>query len=259
MCRTAGRRCSNHPRRKYMKYAADANKLSAQAEEVLLAMNAIEMKSPNDYLEDDEYKKLKTKREGLLKEIDTVEAKRDEELANYYTTPAGQEYLKNVTEDDKTSLLDKYNAYSEQIAGAERRINQNQLGKLLSDQSLSPETRIAIARNEITKSKRSIKRAEKRISEIKRSAISLQQLINDAEENNDQENLAIYKKRLADMLVEMNYLEKGVAQKKGRVKDLEGWLGRFVSNAFDGAIDKLFDFNNILIDAAIKPFDRPIR
>lgn len=251
MCRTAGRRCSDHPRRKYLKYAEKANRIGSEAEEALIAMGGIEMQFPDAYEENEDYQKLKGIRANLLKEMDATEKLRDEELANFYTTPAGQEHLKSVIANEAASNEDKIDANSEQIAGAERRINQNHLGALLSDPDLSPETKMFIAKNEIRRSLKAAKIADKRINQIKRQAVPIQEMIHAAENENDPVKVARLKKKLASLMVEMNYLQKQSAQRKGRAKDLQGWTKRFVAKNFDKAFDGIIRWNDVMIGAVI--------
>jgi hypothetical protein len=248
MCRTAGRRCSDHPKRKFMKFAEQANKYGADAEQIGLQMTALEMKSPETYQDTEEYKKLALQRKKLLAKVDETESKRDESLKDYYATPGGQEYLKNKSTEEETTTSEKIDATAEQIAGANRRINANKFGQLLNNPDVNAETRIFLAQNEIRNMQRSINAGQRRIRTLKESAIDEQKYIDEAQKMGDNESVAKHKSKLAGIVTEMSILEKQVAQNKGRKKDLQGWLTSFMNKN----IGKVFDFNEIMIRQTIK-------
>lgn len=220
-------RCTDDTEKKVVKLSIQIHEKSNELSKIDNSMNQLVNDLPDGEAGNDAaFVALRTRREKVLTQLNTLEDKKQTEVLQYAATAGGQKELEAKAQDETVPPFERMEAAAEKAAGAERRMDQKEMAKILSSSNMTAQEKALYAQQELNSSEKTIRGLRKRMDKNAIILAELQDEILLAREEKDYEGLKKLVAQRDELLTEISLVDKRIKQKQLKQQELKRWLGR---------------------------------
>jgi hypothetical protein len=222
MCKPwPGLRCTDHPHQRIQKLSAQIHKKNAEITEIDERINEVHKEYGDDAVNQEEHQALVARKDKVLNTISELDEKRALELCSYSMSAGGRKELEEITQNETVSAEDRLNAAAELEVAQKRVGEQRQMGKILNDDELTPQDKLAYFQvmEKVQAMKRTRLEAAVAETQERLQAIDYQIQIETAEGN--KEALTILKREKASLAIKRSIQDKELKQRQALDQEMK--------------------------------------
>lgn len=231
MCKPwPGLRCTDHPHQRIQKFSEQIHKKETEVSEIDDRLHEVYNEYGDDSVNQEEHKALTARKGKILASIQEINEKRDFELCSYAMSAGGRKELEEISQDENASANDRLNAAAELEAAKTRVDEQRQMGKILNDDELTPDDKLAYFKVMENVQAQKLKDLLKDADDTKRRIAAVDAQIQIETANGNKEALATLKREKASLAIKRSVQEKEIKQREALQKEMERYRAKLAND-----------------------------